>query len=230
MKYKHIFFDLDHTLWDFEKNALETLSELYEHFKLSEHGVPSLELFVETYLHRNDLMWEQYRFGNIDKDTLRNKRFEFALYDLEVEDSRLAKTLSDEYIKIGPKKTNVFPQTHETLDYLKEKYTLHIISNGFPETQSIKMDSSDISKYFSKVILSENVGFKKPHPNIFLHALNKAKTNAAESLMIGDNLDLDIEGARMAAIDQVYFNPKKIIHSYQPTYEIEALIQLKDFL
>ncbi len=230
MKYKHLFFDLDHTLWDFEKNSTETLTELYHHFNLEKYGVSKIETFIQTYLNRNEMMWEQYRYGAIDKETLRNKRFEFALYDLEIEDGILSKSLSDEYIKRAPYKTNLFPEAREVLTYLKEKYTLHIITNGFRETQFIKMNSSKILQYFSEIILSEEVGFKKPHPNIFLHSLQKANAKAEESLMIGDNLEVDIVGAQGVNIDQVYFNPNKIPHKKAVTFEISSLEELKNLL
>ena len=230
MKYKHIFFDLDHTLWDFDRNSTETLIELFDLFDLKAHGIPNIETFINTYLHRNEMMWEQYRYGNISKETLRNKRFEFTLYDLEIEDATLSKSLSNEYINRAPYKTNLFPDTHEVLAYLKEKYVLHIITNGFRETQFIKMTSSNILHYFSEIILSEEAGFKKPDPNIFLHSMKKANTFAEESLMIGDNLEVDIAGARSANIDQVYFNPNKIPHQKEPTFEISSMIELKRFL
>jgi len=229
-KYKHIFFDLDHTLWDFEKNSAETLTELYHKFNLNEFGVDSLELFIKVYQNRNEVMWEQYRYGKIDRDTLRNKRFEFTFDDLGIEEVALSNFLSEEYIRIAPYKTNLFPDTHEVLTYLKEKYVLHIITNGFVETQFKKMNSSQLTDYFSEIIISEQTGFKKPDPNIFIHAIEKANTNADESLMIGDNLDVDIAGARSANIDQVYFNPNKVAHTHRSTYEISSLIELKDFL
>jgi putative hydrolase of the HAD superfamily len=229
-KYKHIFFDLDHTLWDFEKNSAETLTELYNKFNLQNIGIDSLELFIKFYQNRNEVMWEQYRYGKIDRDTLRNKRFEFTFDDLGIDEPTLSKSLSEEYIRIAPYKTNLFPDTHEVLTYLKEKYVLHIITNGFVETQFKKMNSSQLTSYFSEIIISEQTGFKKPDPNIFIHAIERANTNADESLMIGDNLDVDIAGARSANIDQVYFNPNKLTHQQQSTYEISSLIELKEFL
>ncbi len=231
MKYKHLFFDLDHTLWDFERNCTETLTELYYHFGLEGHGIVSLETFIKTYLHRNEIMWEQYRYGNIDRDTLRNKRFDFVLYDLEIEASPdLTRALSEEYILRSPYKKNLFADTHEVLTYLKEKYVLHIITNGFRETQFLKMDSTGITGYFSEVILSEEVGWKKPDSRIFMYSLEKVGAVAAESLMVGDNLDVDIAGARGAGIDQVYFNPNRIRHRAETTFEIGALVELKGFL
>src|ERR1035437_6942807 len=192
-KYKHIFFDLDHTLWDFEKNSAETLKELYHKFNLNEFGIDSLERFIKVYQNRNEVMWEQFRYGKIDKDTLRNKRFEYTFDDLGIEEVALSNSLSEEYIRIAPYKTNLFPDTHEVLTYLKEKYVLHIITNGFVETQFKKMTSSQLTNYFSEIIISEQTGFKKPDPDIFIHAIEKANTNADESLMIGDNLDVDID-------------------------------------
>ena len=229
-KYKHIFFDLDHTLWYFEKNSAETLTELYQQFNLKDFGIDSLERFIKVYQNRNEVMWEQYRYGKIDKDTLRNKRFEFTFDDLGIEEYSLSKALSEEYIRIAPFKTNLFPDAHEVLSYLKENYFLHIITNGFVETQYKKMNSSKLTNYFSEIIISEQTGFKKPDPNIFLHAIEKANTKAEESLMVGDNLDVDIAGARSANIDQVYFNPNKSPHQQLTTFETSSLIELKDFL
>ncbi|MEI6815024.1 MAG: YjjG family noncanonical pyrimidine nucleotidase [Bacteroidota bacterium] len=230
MKYRHIFFDLDHTLWDFDKNCHETLTELYHHFQLDRHGISSIEHFIKTYLNRNEMMWEQYRFGKIDKETLRNKRFDYTFYDLEIDNEILARNLSDEYVLRSPYKTNLFPGTHEALSYLKEKYILHIITNGFKETQFIKMNSTNLTDYFSEIILSEDTGFKKPDPRIFFHSLEKADAKVEESLMVGDNLEADIAGARSAGMDQVYFNPKRVPHQQETTYEIHSLMELLEFL
>ncbi len=230
IQYKHIFFDLDNTLWDFERNSTETLNELYHKHSLHTLGVPSSELFIRTYQERNIMMWEQYRLGKIDKDTLRNKRFAFTFWDLGLDVDLVPQALADEYLLISPKKNHLFPHAHEVLAYLHGKYTLHIITNGFVEAQYIKLDSADLSKYFDEVIISEHTGFKKPDVNIFYHAAEKAKAKANECLMIGDGLEVDIMGARNAGWDAVYFNPNKIPHRENVTHEIVSLDELKNFL
>ena len=229
-QYKHIFFDLDNTLWDFERNSTETLNELYHKHRLFELGVSSPDFFIRTYQERNIMMWEQYRLGKIDKNTLRNKRFEFTFWDMGLDSDLVPAALADDYILISPKKNHLFPHAHRVLEYLQEKYALHIITNGFEEAQYIKLDSADLSKYFGEIIISEQTGFKKPDVNIFYHAANKTNAQPGESLMIGDGLEVDVVGARNAGWDTVYFNPHKIHHSENTTYEIESLDELLKFL
>lgn len=229
-KYRHIFFDLDNTLWDFERNSTEALTELYHTYKLEKLGVPSLAFFLEKYKERNALMWEEYRLGKIDKSTLRDKRFAFTFWDMGLEAELAPKELSEQYIQISPRKKHLFPHAHETLSYLQSKYTLHIITNGFTEVQYIKLNASDLEKYFSEIIISEHTGFKKPDINIFLHSMEKAKAVADECLMIGDGLEVDILGAQNAGWDSVYFNPDKIPHEEKVTYEITSLDELQNLL
>jgi len=228
--YKHIFFDLDNTLWDFERNSTETLHEMYHKFELSALGVSSPEFFIRTYQERNIMMWEQYRLGKIDKDTLRNKRFELTFWDMGLDSSLVPRSMADEYLLVAPKKNYLFPHAHEVLSYLREKYRLHIITNGFVEAQYIKLEAADLSKYFDEIIISEHTGFKKPDVNIFNHAAEKANATAKECLMVGDGLEVDVVGAQNAGWDAVYFNPAKTSHEQKPTYEISSLDELKNFL
>lgn len=228
--YKHIFFDLDNTLWDFERNSTETLNELYHKYRLDELGVASPELFIRTYQERNIMMWEQYRLGKIDKETLRNERFTLTFWDMGLDAELAPRALADDYLIISPKKNHLFPHAHEVLSYLQEKYTLHIITNGFEEAQYIKLDSADLSKYFAEIIISEHTGYKKPDVNIFHYAADKANAKKDECLMVGDGLEVDIIGARNAGWDAVYFNPDKIQHEEKVTYEIDSLDELKKFL
>ena len=229
-KYKHIFFDLDNTLWDFERNSTETLNELYHTHQLKDLGVTSSDIFIKTYQERNAMMWEQYRLGKIDKETLRNKRFAFTFWDLGLDADLAPDALADDYIRISPKKNYLFPHAHEALTYLRGKYSLHIITNGFQEAQYIKLDSAGLSKYFVEVIISEHTGFKKPDVNIFYHSLEKANASAQECLMVGDGLEVDVIGAMNAGWDAVYFNPNKIMHNEKVPYEISSLDELKNFL
>ncbi len=229
-KYNHIFFDLDNTLWDFERNSREVLNELYHKYRLNELGVPSAEFFIRKYQERNIMMWEQYQFGKIDKETLRDKRFELTFWDMGLDAELTPPELAKDYISITPKRNYLFPHAHEVLSYLQQKYTLHIITNGFQEAQYIKLDSADLSKYFSEIIISEHTGFKKPDVNIFYHAAEKANAKAVECLMVGDGLEVDVIGARNAGWDAVYFNPDKVEHRESVTYEISSLDELKNFL
>ncbi len=230
-KYKHIFFDLDNTLWDFDRNSAETLHELYEKYKLGDFGIESAEQFILKYQERNLMMWEQYRLGKIDKDTLRSKRFEFTFWDIGVEVSdSVSQKLSDDYVNAAPKRNHLFPDAVEVLEYLQPKYSLHIITNGFHEAQYVKLDGTGIRKFFKNIFISEHVGFKKPDLNIFYYALESAKAKTEECLMIGDGLEVDVLGAKRAGWDGVYFNPKKISHFEKVTHEIESLIELKKIL
>lgn len=227
-QYKHLFFDLDNTLWDFERNSTETLTELYYNFNLVTLGVTSLETFLEKYKERNAMMWDEYRLGKIDKATLRDKRFQLTFWDMGLDAETAPPELPGEYLRISPRKTNLFPHAHETLNYLSEKYTLHIITNGFVEVQEIKLAASDLAKYFSEVIISEHTGYKKPDVNIFNYSMNKSGAKPGECLMIGDGLEIDILGAQHAGWDAVYFNPMEIPHTERVTYEITSLDELKN--
>jgi putative hydrolase of the HAD superfamily len=230
-KYRHIFFDLDNTLWDFDRNSSETLHELYEKYKLAELGIKTPEHFIVKYQERNAMMWEQYRLGKIDKDMLRNKRFELTFWDMGIEAvEQISAQLSNDYVTAAPKRNHLFPEAFEVLEYLHEKYSLHIITNGFHEAQFIKLDGTGIRKFFKNIIISEHTGFKKPDVNIFYYALESAKATAGECIMIGDGLEVDVLGAMNAGWDAVYFNPKKLVHSEVITHEIESLGALKIIL
>lgn len=228
--YKHIFFDLDNTIWDFDKNSREALFEIYHKHNLSELGVSDPNFFIEKYKERNEMMWEQYRLGTIDKLTLRDKRFALTFWDMGL-DAELAPTaLADDYLSISPRKTILFPHAHEVLTYLSAKYTLHIITNGFEEAQGIKMQESKLLPYFQEVIISEHTGFRKPEQGIFDYAMNKTGASSGDSIMIGDGLEVDILGARKVGWDTIYFNPEKKSHQEEVTHEIHTLFELLHIL
>ncbi|WP_192822032.1 YjjG family noncanonical pyrimidine nucleotidase [Rufibacter sp. LB8] len=228
--YRHLFFDLDHTLWDFEKNSEETLHHLYDEFKLGELGTFSRESFYKKYSFINHRLWDLYHKGKITQQELREKRFVKCLTGLGMAEADVPQGLSEAFTTICPTKTAVFPYTHEVLAYLKEKYVLHIITNGFKDVQFIKMKSSGLDAYFSEVITSECINITKPDKRIFQHALERAGITAQESIMIGDSLDADILGAMNAGIDQVLFNPEKKRPRLKPTYEVHCLSELKKIL
>jgi putative hydrolase of the HAD superfamily len=206
-KYKHIFFDLDHTIWDFDKNAEETLYELYDIYKLNEIGLPSAALFIETYTRNNHRLWAEYHTGKITKNQLRETRFKATFLELGVQPELIPLKFEDDYVEVCPTKTNLFPHAHQTLQYLQSKYTLHLISNGFKESSELKIGNTNIGHYFENVIISEVVGVNKPDPAIFAHALSLAGADKGDSLMIGDSLEADVYGALNFGMDAVYFNP-----------------------
>jgi putative hydrolase of the HAD superfamily len=205
--YKHIFFDLDHTIWDFDKNAEETLYELYDIYKLGAIGLPSAPVFIETYTRNNHQLWAEYHTGKITKDQLRETRFKRTFLELGLHPNVIPLAFEDDYVKLCPTKMNLFPHAHETLRYLQSKYILHLISNGFKESSELKIGNTGIGGYFQNVIISEVVGVNKPDPEIFEHALNLAGAQKSESLMIGDSLVADVYGALNFGMDAIYFNP-----------------------
>lgn len=225
-KYKHLFFDLDHTLWDFISNSEETLTELYTSYDLYQLLKTDVGHFLNTYYRINEEKWDLYRKGSIDKETLRKERFLHTLQYYGCDNEELCVKLETEYIGNSPYKTTLIPGTIEVLDILKEKYTLHIITNGFNETQSIKIEKSGLKDYFEEIITSEMAGANKPAAAIFVESLQRAGAIRKESLMIGDNLIADIIGARNCGIDQVYFNPGNLSHSEKVTFEIKDLREL----
>ena len=231
MKYKHLFFDLDKTLWDLNFNAYEALHEVYLKLNISQLGIDDFNAFYKTYQYHNDKLWEDYRQGKIVKERLRSLRFKLALEEYNVSNNTLAEEMGHLYVQISPLKNKLVNNAKEVLDYLFEKkYQMHIITNGFSEVQEIKMKNSGIYHFFNRIITSEAAGVNKPDERIFRYALRAAGALANESLMIGDHLEVDIVGARDAGIDQVFFNPEKIDHAQPITNEIYDLIELKKML
>jgi putative hydrolase of the HAD superfamily len=226
-QYQHIFFDLDHTIWDFDKNAEEALHELYIIHQLNTIGLASADAFIETYTQNNHKLWREYHVGNITKETLREARFKQTFLDLGVHPDVIPLGFEDEYVKLCPTKTNLFPNAHETLAYLSSKYPLHLISNGFKESQDIKINGTGIGKYFNHVIISELVGVNKPDKAIFEHAVNLAGTTKEQSLMIGDSLEADVLGALNFGMDAIYFNP---FNSPKPDNVLVQINDLKELI
>lgn len=232
MKYQHVFFDLDHTLWDFETNSKETLFDLYHELGLQSAGIPEFQHFHSTYHHHNTIFWDRFRKGYITREELRWKRMWRTLLDYKLANETLARTLSERYLEILPTKKNLFHDTIEILDYLKGKgYPMHLITNGFEKTQHAKIKNSGIEPYFTHIITSEAAGIMKPHVAIFEYAVKVAGTTAEHAIMIGDTLDADIEGGNNAGMDTVYFNPAEpATGNIVPTYVINSLSELKKIL
>lgn len=224
---KHIFFDLDRTLWDFETNSHETLLEICKKYDLKKLGILNYIQFIKEYKIINEKLWNLYRLDKISQKDLRRERFQQTLALYNIKDSDLSEKIGEDYIEICPRKTKLYPYTFEVLDYLKSKYQLHIITNGFHNTQHIKLDHARLKPYFNQIITSEELGVKKPNPKIFKHALLQTKAIETESVYIGDDLEVDILGCQNCGIDGVFFNPKKIEHQENPKYEISCLSELK---
>lgn len=231
MKYKHLFFDLDHTIWDFDANARATLEQLHIDLKLVDKGIHDFEIFHKNYLQHNEKLWARYRNGYIKQEELRLKRMWLTLLDFHIADEELAKQLSELFLQLLPTRTILFPDTKEVLQYLTDKnYQLHLITNGFEKTQHSKLKSSGLHIFFKKVITSEGSNSLKPQKEIFEYALSKTGATVNESIMIGDSIEVDIIGAMTVGMDQVHVNYNNADQQVKPTYTITSLNQLKEFL
>jgi putative hydrolase of the HAD superfamily len=228
--YKHIFFDLDHTLWDFERSAEETKRGMFITLELQERGIESYELFREKYVEINLALWALYREGSIGKEELNFRRFYDTLCLFGLNDRSLGEKMAISFIEGITSKTYLFPFTRELLGYLHPKYSLHIITNGFEEVQYGKLKNSGLDRYFTRVITSEAAGSKKPDPGIFTYALHETGAQATESIMIGDDLEVDMAGARQVGIDQLFVNHDCKIHSEPVTLEVLALDEIMTIL
>ena len=228
-KYEHIFFDLDRTLWHFDENSKKVLNDIFSIFNLNRY-ISSSERFITKYQEVNEQLWADYRDDKVNKEQLRWKRFADTLSYFSINDIELSKKIGEYYIDHSPKQTLLFPHTIPVLDYLCEKYQLHIITNGFQEVQYVKLSQSGILKYFKEIILSEKVGVKKPHPFIFKKAFELSGANADNAIMIGDDLYADIYGAQRMKMDHIYFNYYKLEHNKTVYREINCLSELYTIL
>ena len=229
MKYRHLFFDLDHTLWDFDANAMETLADVYRYLQLQEAGIHDFDFFCKQYLHHNAILWDRYHHGLISAEDLKWKRMWRTLLEFKIGNEDLARKMSGYFLEVLPTKQNLFPYTHEILQHLKQKeYKLHLITNGFEKTQWRKLDHSKLGQYFEEVITSETSNSIKPSKEIFEYALKVTKAELKESIMIGDNLDADVQGAMNAGMDAVFVNHLKVETEVKPTYIIHHLKELEE--
>ena len=230
-RYKHLFFDLDHTLWDFETNSKETLQDLFAYYELNARNIPNYEEFFKRYSYHNSRLWQRYTMGYIRMEELKWKRMWLSLLDYKIADEELAKKMAVHFLEHLPSKTALFPYTIEILDYLTNKgYHLHLITNGFENVQHKKLENSGLKPYFKEVITSEASNNVKPNKGIFDYAFMKANATPEESIMIGDNLDADIQGGINAGMDTIFVN-----HIYgeiylNPTYIVNDLKSLENIL
>ena len=223
---KDVFFDLDHTLWDFDKNSELTFEGIFNR----NHPKIETKEFIEKYVPINQACWKLYQYDQISHEELRYNRLKhsfdainYFISDKEIED------ISNDYIQFLPEYNHLFDGTMELLEYLKPKYNLHIITNGFADVQFRKLNNSKIASYFLTVTNSEMAGVKKPNPIIYDYALDLAKAKKENSIMIGDSLDADVQGALDAGLDAIYFNENKSIVENH-IKQINHLLELKKYL
>lgn len=203
--------------------------ELYQTLQLEQKGVNDFDLFHKNYLAHNEKLWDRYRKGFIRQDELRVKRMWLALLDFKVADETLARDMSIQFLDMLPTRTILFPYAIEILEYLtNKKYELHLITNGFEQTQHNKLKYSGLYKYFKEVITSERSSSLKPNKEIFDYAFEKTGARPSESIMLGDSIDVDILGAMNAGIDQVFINHLNIEIDIKPTYVVKSLKELED--
>ena len=231
--YKTLFIDLDNTLYDFSGNSREAYIAVYNQLDY-DRWFRSFEHYYEIYEEYNLRLWALYAEGKITKEHLNAERYSHPLRVVGAPDPEaIGAQFWDEAMKRLPLGSRLMPHAKEILTYLRPKYKMYILSNGFTELQSRKMQSAGIAHYFDGMILSEDIGVNKPNPAIFTHALQVAESTAEESLMIGDNYEVDIEGAQRVGIDQVFYNiSKKDLNPEhpQPTFTITSLLELKEIL
>jgi putative hydrolase of the HAD superfamily len=229
MPYKDLFFDLDHTIWDFELNSKETLWDLHQKYALEAKGINDFDVFYSNYSVHNHRLWDRYTKGFIKQEELRWKRIYLSLLDYKIADEALSKEMSIDYLDILPNKKNLFPYTIEILDYLKNKdYKMHLITNGFESVQFKKIKNSNLADYFIEVITSEASNSLKPNKEIFDYALKASNAKLDTSIMIGDNEAADIQGAINAGMDSVFVNHLQIQPTVPATHTITHLKELEN--
>lgn len=230
MGYKNLFIDLDDTLWDIHLNGKECLEEIYHDYGYAKF-YPTFSDYYAVYMPGNHRLWAMYRNGEIRKEELIVERFLAPMREFGINDPEYAKNLSDDFLERTTRKTRLVEGTLDLLDYLKPRYRMHILSNGFREVQYKKIENSGLKPYFNKIILSEDAGINKPHPDMFNYALKTTNSRRSETVMIGDSWDADIVGAYKSRIAQIWFNPADEVPSgFEPTYTVRTLAEIKNIL
>ena len=229
-RYKNLFIDLDDTVYDFSAASEESFRETYELLQYSRF-FDSFEHYLSIYKPYNLELWRIYGEGKITKEELNKRRYSYPLECVGIHDQELADTFCKEALSRIPTKGPLMPGAIELLEYLRPKYRMFILSNGFKELQSRKMHSAGIDKYFDGLILSEDIGVNKPNRELYDYALQKTGSTLEESLMRGDMFETDIAGAANIGMEQIYYNPKgKQGHPFVPTYEVKHLLEIKEIL
>ena len=244
MRYRDLFIDLDDTLWDIHRNGKECLEAIYVDYGYGKY-YPEFEGYYNVYMRNNNRLWRLYRDGAIQKEELIVERFLAPVREFGISDPEYAKKLNDDFLERTTRKTGLIDGAIELLTYLKPKYRMHILSNGFTEVQYKKIENSGLRPYFDTIILSEEVGVNKPHPGMFTHALKRAGARCKQTVMIGDSWEADIVGAYRSRIDQIWLNPTGElpageiyigipstgeISTFEPTYTVSSLKEIKEIL
>ena len=230
MTYKNLFIDLDDTLWDIHLNGRECLEEIYLDYGYAEY-YPTFSDYYAVYMPGNLRLWAMYRQGEIRKEELIVERFLAPVRDFGIDDPEYARRLSDDFLDRTTRKTRLVEGALELLDYLKPRYRMHILSNGFREVQYKKIENSGLKSYFDKIILSEDAGINKPHPDMFTYALKNTNSRRDQTVMIGDSWDADMVGAYQSRIAQIWFNPaSEPPDGFEPTHTVQTLAEIKDIL
>ena len=229
-RYRNLFIDLDDTLYDFSAASRESFKETYDLLRY-DRFFDSFDHFYSIYEPYNLQLWHIYGEGKITKEELNRRRYSYPLEVVGVHDQELADTFCREALGRIPTKNRLVEGAVELLEYLRPKYNMYILSNGFKELQSRKMRTAGIDKYFDALILSEDIGVNKPNRELYEYALQKTGATIEDSIMIGDMFETDIVGAANIGMEQIYFNPKeKRGNAFAPTYTVTRLLQIKDIL
>jgi putative hydrolase of the HAD superfamily len=227
--YKHLFFDLDNTLWDFKANANEAFYVVFNRLGIMDR-IPDMPRFLEVYEKYNEHLWTEYRRGKIKKDHLRHERITLSFQEMGIEDPELCRQVVELYIREAPQRTNLFDGVHETLGYLCQKYKLYIVTNGFAEIQIQKINNCGLNKYFNKLFIAEVIGYQKPDRRLFEYAVKSIHAHKSDCVMIGDDPEADIRGAWNAGIDQIFYNNSGKSCMVEPTCTINSIVLLRDLL
>jgi putative hydrolase of the HAD superfamily len=222
---QHIFFDLDHTLWDFDKNSEIAFATIFK----EEHPTIEINQFITTYVPINQACWKLFQNDIITHTELKYKRLKdsFEHLNYKISDTEIA-IISEKYLDLLPENNALFEGAFDILDYLKSNYTLHIITNGFAKVQERKITNSGLKPYFETITNSEMAGVKKPNPKIYDHALALAKAEKSNSIMIGDCIDADVYGALNFGIEAIYFNSNDF-HVDDKIVQINQLSDLRNY-
>lgn len=226
-RYNHVIFDLDHTLWDFERNSRLAMEELYGQFDIEASIGKPFDFFMKRYQKHNDECWTLYRKGKMDKEVLREERFKRTFKDVGEERTHLIPELTQAYLEIAPRKPHLMEGTESMLQSLHDDgMELHMLTNGFREVQVVKLKHSGLDRFFDRFYSPEDLGVKKPHPDAFSKVLEDNWARPEETLMVGDDLQVDVMASQRLGMAGVYFNPAVRKHRGKPTFEIKQLSEL----
>ncbi len=231
MRYSTVFLDLDDTLIDTVQNTKDTVKEIYEDYNIGKYFSSFEDFYVNTFRPNNLHLWHEYEHQRISKNDLIRNRFVKVFESIDEISEKDALDINTDYLRRIVKRCTLIPGCIEILEYLKPKYKLCILSNGFTELQYDKIDNAGLNDFFDEILLSDKIGINKPQRGIFEYAMKQMNTPSDKAIMVGDNFSSDIVGAYAAKIDQIWYNPRKIENTdFAPTHTIEHLNELKNIL